>query len=126
MGDDGNHDERDPKELPKRAFQEAPYRPSWQVDHQGLLQDLPPRERSHQKGQGPQEAQVRSHQAYGTLLRQARGYQGRRCRGGARERYLKSCSERFQTSLALSCALSDLQVPTCGMVLRLALGYSNK
>merc|ERR1711865_1295715 len=91
--DDGNHDERNPEELP-----------------QGSLQ----------------EAQVRSHQAYGTLLRQARGYQGRRCRGGAQERYLKSCSERFQTSLALSCALSDLQVPTCGMVLRLALGYSNK
>merc|ERR1712166_211909 len=57
----------------RELFKKLLYRPSWQVDHQGLLQDLPPRERSHQEGQGAQEVQVRSYQAHGALLRQARG-----------------------------------------------------
>ena len=38
-----------------------------------MLKDLPPTERAHQKGEALEEAQVRSHQANGALLGQARG-----------------------------------------------------
>ena len=37
-----------------------------------MRQDLPPLERHHQKGQGPQETQIRSYQAHGALQREAR------------------------------------------------------
>ena len=47
-----------------------------------MLKDLPPAERPHQKGEAPQEAQVRSDQAHGTLPREARGRnQGKEGRG---------------------------------------------
>ena len=39
-----------------------------------MPEDLPPPECPRQKGQAPQEAQVRSHQAHGTLPREARGW----------------------------------------------------
>lgn len=37
-----------------------------------MWQDLPPPKRPREKGQAPQEAQVRSHQAHGALSRETR------------------------------------------------------
>ena len=53
-----------------------------------MPEDFPPPERPDQKGQASKEAQVRSHQAYGALPREARGWnKGKEGRGSQEQAY---------------------------------------
>jgi hypothetical protein len=65
-----------------------------------MQQDFPPPKRPPQKGQTPQEAQVRSHQAHGTLSRETRGSSegeegGRREGRGTKQPYGKEMSSNL-------------------------------